>query len=171
MGVHEHKKKAPKRFKFAVVTVSDTASRGEKEDKSGKFLIEELEKAGHERVYYNVVPDEKMEIIGALIEAFRAGADVLITSGGTGVAPRDVTIESIRPLFDKELTGFGEIFRLLSYEEIGTAAVMSRATAGIIKSSGRVMAVFCLPGSLGAARTGIKIILNEAGHVLKHAGE
>ena len=171
MGAEEHKRKAPKRFKFAVVTVSDTASRGEKEDKSGRFLIEKLEKAGHEKVYYTVVPDEKMEIVGAVVNAFRAGADVLVTSGGTGVAPRDVTIESVRPLFDKELTGFGEIFRLLSYEEIGTAAVMSRATAGVIKSSGRVMAVFCLPGSLGAARTGIKIILNEAGHVLKHAGE
>ncbi len=171
MGAEEHKRKAPKRFKFAVVTVSDTASRGEKEDKSGKFLVGELEKAGHEKVYYTVVPDEKMEIVGAVVSAFRAGADVLVTSGGTGVAPRDVTIESIRPLFDKELTGFGEIFRLLSYEEIGTAAVMSRATAGIIKSSGRAMAVFCLPGSLGAAKTGIKIILNEAGHVLKHAGE
>jgi len=171
MGVEEHKRRAPKKFRFAVVTVSDTASRGEKEDRSGKFLIEELEKAGHERVYYTIVPDEKVEIVGAVISAFRAGADVLVTSGGTGVAPRDVTIESVRPLFDKELTGFGEIFRLLSYEEIGTAAVMSRATAGIIKSSGRAMVVFCLPGSLGAAKTGIKIILNEAGHALKHAGE
>jgi molybdenum cofactor biosynthesis protein B len=171
MGVHEHKRKAPKKFRFAVITVSDTASRGEKEDKSGEFLIGELEKAGHEKVYYKVVPDEKVEIVGAVVEAFKAGADVVVTSGGTGVAPRDVTIESIRPLFDKELTGFGEIFRLLSYEEIGTAAVMSRATAGIIKNSGRAMAVFCLPGSLGAAKTGIKIILNEAGHVLKHAGE
>jgi molybdenum cofactor biosynthesis protein B len=171
MGAEEHKKKAPKRFKFAVITVSDTASRGEKEDKSGKFLIEELEKAGHERVYYAVVPDEKMEIIGAIVEAFKAGADVLVTSGGTGMAPRDVTVESVRPLLDKELTGFGEIFRLLSYEEIGTAAIMTRATAGIIRSSGMVMAIFCLPGSLGAAKTGVKIILNEAGHVLKHAGE
>ncbi len=171
MGAEEHKKKAPKRFRFAVVTVSDTASKGEKEDKSGKFLVEEMKKAGHELVFYKVVPDEKLEIIGALVEAFKAGADVLVTSGGTGVAPRDVTIESVRPLFDKELTGFGEVFRLLSYEEIGTAAVMTRATAGIVKSSGRVMAVFCLPGSLGAAKTGIRIILNEAGHVLKHAGE
>ncbi|AEK72199.1 molybdenum cofactor biosynthesis protein B [Thermococcus sp. 4557] len=171
MGAEEHKRKAPKKFKFAVITVSDTASRGEKEDKSGKFLVEELEKAGHEKVYYAVVPDEKMAIIGAVVEAFRAGAEVLVTSGGTGITSRDVTIESIRPLLDKELTGFGEVFRLLSYEEIGTAAVMTRATAGIIRSSGRTMAVFCLPGSLGAARTGIKIILKEAGHVLKHGRE
>ncbi len=171
MGVKEHKGKAPKRFKFAVVTVSDTASRGEKEDGSGRFLVEELEKAGHEKVYYTVVPDEKIAILGAVVEAFKAGAEVLVTSGGTGVAPRDVTIESIRPILDKELTGFGDVFRLMSYDEIGTAAMMSRATAGIVKSFGRAMAIFCLPGSLGAAKTGIRIVLNEAGHVLKHAGE
>ncbi|NJE76000.1 molybdenum cofactor biosynthesis protein B [Thermococcus sp. ES12] len=171
MGTEEHKRKAPKKFRFAVITVSDTASRGEKEDKSGKFLVEELEKAGHERVLYRIVSDEKMAIIGAVVEAFEKGADVVVTSGGTGITSRDVTIESLRPLFDKELTGFGEIFRLLSYEDIGTAAVMTRATAGIIRSSGRAMAVFCLPGSLGAAKTGIKIILNEAGHVLKHGRE
>lgn len=170
MGVEEHKENAPKKFRFAVVTISDTASRGEKEDTSGKFLVEELERAGHERVLYEIVPDEKMEIIGAIVDAFRAGADVVVTSGGTGITSRDITMESVRPLFDKELS-FGEIFRLVSYGEIGTAAVMTRATAGIIKSSGRVMAVFCLPGSLGAAKTGIKIILNEAGHVLKHGRE
>ncbi len=170
MGVSEHRKKSPKKFRFAVITVSDTASRGEKEDKSGKFLVEELEKAGHERILYRVVPDEKMEIIGAVVDAFRAGAEVVVTSGGTGIASRDVTIESLRPLFDKELS-FGEIFRLLSFEEIGTAAIMTRATGGIIRSSGRVMAVFCLPGSLGAAKTGVKIVLAEAGHVLKHGRE
>ncbi|MDV3104404.1 MogA/MoaB family molybdenum cofactor biosynthesis protein, partial [Thermococcus waiotapuensis] len=152
MGVEEHKENAPKKFRFAVVTISDTASRGEKEDTSGKFLVEELERAGHERVLYEIVPDEKMEIIGAIVDAFRAGADVVVTSGGTGITSRDITMESVRPLFDKELS-FGEIFRLVSYGEIGTAAVMTRATAGIIKSSGRVMAVFCLPGSLGAAKT------------------
>ncbi|ASJ02796.1 molybdenum cofactor biosynthesis protein [Thermococcus profundus] len=170
MGTEEHKKKAPKSFKFAVITVSDTASRGEKEDKSGKFLVEELEKAGNERVLYKIVPDEKMEIIGAIVDAFRAGADVVVTSGGTGIARRDVTIESLRPLFDKELS-FGDIFRLVSYEEIGSAALMTRATGGVIRSSGRAMAVFCLPGSLGAAKTGIKLILAEAGHVLKHGRE
>ncbi|WP_457741585.1 MogA/MoaB family molybdenum cofactor biosynthesis protein [Thermococcus sp.] len=171
MGAEEHKREAPKKFRFAVITVSDTASKGEKEDKSGKFLLENLEKAGHERVLYKVVPDEKMAIVGAIVEAFEKGADVVVTSGGTGIASRDVTIESIRPLLDKELTGFGEIFRLLSYEEIGTSAIMTRATAGIIRSHGRAMAVFCLPGSLGAAKMGIKVILREAGHVLKHGRE
>ena len=171
MGVEEHKKSAPKKFNFAVITVSDTASRGEKEDQSGKFLVEELQRNGHECVLYKVVPDEKMAIISAVVDAFEAGADVVVTSGGTGITSRDITIESVRPLFDKELTGFGEIFRLMSYEEIGTAAVMTRATAGIIRSAGRAMAVFCLPGSLGAAKTGIGIILKEAGHVLKHGRE
>ncbi len=171
MGVEEHRRSAPKKFKFAVITVSDTASRGEKEDKSGKFLVDELQKNGHECVLYRIVPDEKIAIIGAIVEAFEAGADVVVTSGGTGITSRDITIESVRPLFDKELTGFGEIFRLMSYEEISTAAVMTRATAGVIRSSGRAMAVFCLPGSLGAAKTGIGIILKEAGHVLKHGRE
>ncbi|ASJ00758.1 MogA/MoaB family molybdenum cofactor biosynthesis protein [Thermococcus gorgonarius] len=170
MGVKDHKETAPKKFRFAVITISDTASRGEKEDASGKFLVEELERAGHEKVLYKIVPDEKMEIVGAIVDAFHAGADVVVTSGGTGITSRDITIESVRPLFDKELS-FGEIFRLASYEEIGTAAIMTRATGGIIRSSGKVMAVFCLPGSLGAAKTGIKIILNEAGHVLKHGRE
>jgi len=170
MGVAEHRMKAPREFRFAVITVSDTASRGEKEDKSGKFLLEEMGKAGHERAFYKVVPDEKMAIIGAVVEAFESGAEIVVTSGGTGISSRDVTIESLRPLFDKELTGFGEIFRLMSYEEIGTAAIMTRATAGVIRSSGP-MGVFCLPGSLGAAKTGIKIILREAGHVLKHGRE
>lgn len=85
MGVEEHRKKAPKRFRFAVITVSDTASRGgEKEDGSGRFLVEELEKAGHERVLYKVVPDERMGGIigGAVVEAFEKGADVVVTSGG-----------------------------------------------------------------------------------------
>ena len=145
MGVEEHKRGSPNRFKFAVITVSDTASRGEKEDKSGKFLVEELEKAGHECVLYKIIPDEKIAIVGAVVEAFEEGAEVVVTSGGTGIASRDVTIESLKPLFDKELTGFGEIFRLLSYEEVGTAAVMTRATAGIIKSFGKALAVFCLP--------------------------
>ncbi len=87
-----------------------------------------------------------MEIIGAVVDAFRAGADVVVTSGGTGgIASRDVTIESLRPIFDKELSFGGDIFRLVSYEEIGTAAIMTRATGGIIRSSGRAMAVFCFP--------------------------
>ncbi|ANF23386.1 MogA/MoaB family molybdenum cofactor biosynthesis protein [Thermococcus piezophilus] len=171
MGVEEHRKKAPKKFKFAVITVSDTASRGEKEDASGKFLVEALKESGNENVHYTIVPDEKLAIIKAVIESIEKGADVIVTTGGTGITSRDVTIESIRTLFDKELVGFGEVFRLRSYEEIGTAVVLTRATAGIIRNDGRAIVVFCLPGSLNAVKTGVEIIKREAYHILKHARE
>ncbi|NJE84393.1 MogA/MoaB family molybdenum cofactor biosynthesis protein [Thermococcus sp. CX2] len=171
MGTEEHRKKAPKRFKFAVITVSDTASRGEKEDASGKFLVETLTEAGNENVHYTIVPDEKLAIIKAVIESVEKGADVVVTTGGTGITSRDVTIESLRPLFDKELAGFGEIFRLKSFEEVGTAAVLTRATAGIIRSGEKATVVFCLPGSINAVKTGVEIIKREAYHVLKHARE
>ncbi|MDK2782920.1 MAG: molybdopterin adenylyltransferase [Thermococcaceae archaeon] len=169
MSHEEHKAKAPKKFKFAVITVSDTASRGKREDLSGYYIIEELKKEGNENVYYAVVPDEKLKIIKAVIEALEK-ADVVITTGGTGITRRDVTIEALRPLFDKELVGFGEIFRLKSYEEVGTAAVLSRATAGIIRDK-ESKVVFCLPGSLNAVKTALEIIKKEAYHILKHARE
>ncbi|WP_324735922.1 MogA/MoaB family molybdenum cofactor biosynthesis protein [Thermococcus sp. SY098] len=169
MSHEEHRAKAPKKFKFAVITVSDTASADKREDLSGYYIIEELKKAGNENVYYKIVPDEKLAILKAMLEALEK-ADVVITTGGTGVTRRDVTIEAIRPLFDKELPGFGEIFRLKSFEEIGTAAVLTRATAGIIRDK-ESKVVFCLPGSLNAVKTGVEIIKREAYHILKHARE
>ena len=146
MGVEEHRAKAPKSFKFAVITVSDTASLGKKEDLSGYYIIKELKNAGNENVYYKIVPDEKLAILKALLEALEK-AEVVITTGGTGITRRDITIETARLLFDKELIGFGEIFRLKSFEEVGTAAVLTRATAGIIRDK-ESKVVFCLPGSL-----------------------
>ena len=169
MSHEEHKAKAPKKFKFAVITVSDTASLGEREDLSGYYIIEELKKEGNKNVYYAVIPDEKLKIIKTVIEALEK-ADVVITTGGTGITRKDVTIEALSPLFDKELVGFGEIFRLKSYEEVGTAAVLSRATAGIIRDK-ESKVVFCLPGSLNAVKTALEIIKKEAYHILKHARE
>ncbi len=170
MGAEEHRAKAPKKFKFAVVTVSDTASAGKKEDLSGRYIIEELEREGNENVYYRIVPDEKLAILRAVLEALEK-AEVIITTGGTGITRRDITVDSLRLLFDRELVGFGEIFRLKSYEEVGTAAVLTGATAGIIRSGERAAVVFCLPGSLNAVKTGVEIIRKEAYHILKHAGE
>ncbi len=170
MGAEEHRAKAPKKFKFAVVTVSDTASAGKKEDLSGRYIIEELEREGNENVYYRIVPDEKLAILKAVLEALEK-AEVIITTGGTGITRRDITVDSLRLLFDRELVGFGEIFRLKSYEEVGTAAVLTGATAGIIRSGERAAVVFCLPGSLNAVKTGVEIIRKEAYHILKHAGE
>lgn len=169
MGVEEHRAKAPKSFKFAVITVSDTASLGKKEDLSGYYIIEELKNAGNENVYYKIVPDEKLAILKALLEALEK-AEVVITTGGTGITRRDITIETTRLLFDKELIGFGEIFRLKSFEEVGTAAVLTRATAGIIRDK-ESKVVFCLPGSLNAVKVGVEIIKKEAYHILKHARE
>lgn len=169
MGVEEHRAKAPKSFRFAVITVSDTASLGKKEDLSGYYIIEELKNAGNENVYYKIVPDEKLAILKALLEALEE-ADVVITTGGTGITRRDVTIETARLLFDKELIGFGEIFRLKSFEKVGTAAVLTRATAGIVRNR-ESKVVFCLPGSLNAVKTGVEIIKKEAYHILKHARE
>ncbi|AEC52066.1 molybdenum cofactor biosynthesis protein [Pyrococcus sp. NA2] len=169
MGVEEHKREAPKTFKFGVITVSDKGSRGERKDEAGPLIIEELSKLG-EQVYYKIVPDDKIEILLALFEAISKGAEVVITTGGTGITSRDVTIESVKPLFDKEL-GFGEIFRVKSYEEVGHAAILTRATAGIIRGKNRVVAVFLLPGSVNAVRTGLEIIKSEVFHVLKHARE
>lgn len=133
--------------------------------------MEALKESGNENVHYTIVPDEKLAIIKAVIESIEKGADVIVTTGGTGITSRDVTIESIRTLFDKELVGFGEVFRLRSYEEIGTAVVLTRATAGIIRNDGRAIVVFCLPGSLNAVKTGVEIIKREAYHILKHARE
>jgi molybdenum cofactor biosynthesis protein B len=169
MGVEEHRAKAPKSFKFAVITVSDTASLGKKEDLSGYYIIEELKNAGNENVYYKIVPDEKLAILKALLEALEK-AEVVITTGGTGITRRDITIEIARLLFDKELIGFGEIFRLKSFKEVGTAAVLTRATAGIIRDK-ESKVVFCLPGSLNAVKVGVEIIKKEAYHILKHARE
>jgi len=171
MGTEEHRRKAKRVFRFAVVTVSDSASRGEREDESGDVIEERLKSLGNTCVYRSVVPDDKLKILKALAEAFEAGAEIVVTTGGTGITSRDVTVEAVRPLFDKELAGFGDVFRLMSYEEVGSAAILTGATAGVIRSGGRAMVVFCLPGSPNAVRTGLRIIEKEAGHVLKHAGE
>jgi len=103
-------------------------------------------------------------------QAIKSGADVVVTTGGTGITRRDVTIESIKPLFDKELS-FGEMFRVKSYEEVGYAAVLTRATAGVIRGQERSVIVFSLPGSVNAVKTGLEIIKSEVYHILKHARE
>lgn len=141
------------------VTVSDT--RTEADDASGKALAEEL--AGFMRVRHAIVPDAP-EALRALVAAVggSAEADALVFTGGTGLAPRDVTIEALRPLFDKELDGFGEAFRRLSWDEVGPRAVLSRATAGVI---GKIV-VFLLPGSARAARLGARELVAP---ILPHA--
>jgi len=142
-----------------VITASDT--RTAETDQSGALIRKLLEAAGHRVEYYEVVPDEPAGIAGA-VEANLARLDAIVINGGTGIAPRDSTIEAIRPLLDKELEGFGEIFRMLSYQEIGSAAILSRALAGVRR--GKFIAA--LPGSTAACRLAMeKLIIPEIGHI------
>jgi len=163
-GVDAHRRGAPTRVPTAVVTVSDT--RTVETDTGGALVAELLAAAGHPVASRAIVRDEPAEIRRGL-EAALAAPDVraVILTGGTGVAPRDVTPDVLEPLLERTLPGFGELFRMLSFEEIGSAALLSRALAGL--RAGRV--VFVLPGSRGALRLALeKLILPELGHL---AGE
>lgn len=149
----------------AVLTVSD--SRTEANDSGGRRLRELAEGAGHRIVSAAIVRDELAAIRGAVEAALAAeGVDLILLTGGTGVSPRDVTVEAVRPLFEKEIPGFGELFRALSFAEIGSAAMLSRATAGI--ACGRVL--FLLPGSPAALDLAMnRLVLSEARHLLSQA--
>lgn len=139
---------------IAVITVSDTRTNAD--DKSGDTLAGRVQDAGHILVDRLIVKDEVRQIRAAVRKLVkRKDIDVVITTGGTGLTGRDVTIEAMRPLFDKEIEGFGVVFHLISFQKIGTSTMQSRATAGVV--SGKY--VFCLPGSPGACRDGWDEIL------------
>lgn len=139
---------------IAVLTVSDT--RTEATDTSGQYLVEALQKAGHRLHAKQILPDHKYRI-RALLSQWVADAEVriILITGGTGFADRDITPEAVRPLLDKEIPGFGELFRQLSVQEIGMSSLQSRALAGIANGS----FIFCLPGSVNACRTAWEKIL------------
>jgi molybdenum cofactor biosynthesis protein B len=160
MSVHDHHQHRPSRpLKAGVITVSD--SRTADTDGSGKLIGDLLKHAGHELAYYEVMPDEPRQITAAVI-AQRERLDVIVINGGTGIGLRDQTYEAVKGLLDKELDGFGELFRMLSYQEIGSAAFLSRAVAGI--SAGKILV--SLPGSTAACRLGLeKLLLPELGHM------
>ncbi len=162
---HAHASDAKKDVPTAVVTVSDT--RTLETDTGGALVVEFLEAAGHLVTNREIVADEPEAISAVLSQALaRADTRAVILTGGTGVAPRDVTPESVEPLLDRVIPGFGELFRALSFEEIGSAALLSRATAGVV--AGRV--VFVLPGSRGAVRLAMeRLILPELGHLAAEA--
>jgi molybdenum cofactor biosynthesis protein B len=162
MGHEEHKHAAPKTVAAAVLVVSDT--RSEATDRSGKRIRELLEAGGHAVVLLDVVRDEREEIAGWVRRtASRLDVDVLILTGGTGISPRDVTIEAVEPLLHLHLPGFGELFRVLSFHEIGASAMLSRASGGVVRSK----PIFCLPGSRPAVELAMeKLILPEIGHLI-----
>ena len=160
--MHEHRRDQKAEAVVALMITSDT--RTPENDETGKTAIQLLEGAGHQVAAYVIVENDTAKIE----ETFRGFTNdgrtqVIITSGGTGISSRDKTVDAVSGLLDKELPGFGELFRRLSFDEIGEAAMFSRATAGIV---GRKL-VFCLPGSKGAMGTALKkIILPGLGHML-----
>ena len=162
MSHHQHRAEAPTQIRFGVVTASDT--RGEAEDASGRYLRESIAAAGHTLASYALVRDEPEAIRAALRAAVAAGAEAIVINGGTGIATRDRTFEAVAGLLEKRLDGFGELFRMLSFAEIGSAAMLSRAVAGVW--SGR--AVFSIPGSSAAVELAwTRLIAPEAGHLLR----
>lgn len=164
MSVTEHKSEAPTQIKCMVITVSDT--RTKESDKSGQTMINLLDAAGHVIVDYAIIKDDGDSIKNAVLKGCaNPEIDVVLTNGGTGIAMRDVTIETVQSLFDKEISGFGELFRMLSYQEdIGSAALLSRAAAGVVGNK----AVFSTPGSTGAVKLAMnRLILPEIGHVVR----
>ncbi|WP_339215615.1 MogA/MoaB family molybdenum cofactor biosynthesis protein [Ornithinibacillus sp. FSL M8-0202] len=162
--LQEHRENERASVKCSVMTVSDT--RTKETDKSGKLIIQLLEAEGHRITHYDIVRDEK-RLIQEMVKGvtIRQDVDVVLINGGTGISERDVTIEAIQPLFTKEIPGFGELFRMLSYQsDIGSASMLSRATAGVMNN--RI--VFSTPGSPKAVQLAMeKLILPELGHVLK----
>jgi molybdenum cofactor biosynthesis protein B len=145
-----------------VVTVSDT--RTPQTDAGGDVARALLTDAGHPIAGSALVRDEREAIAACLETAAAAGARAVLFTGGTGIAPRDVTVEALEPLFTKHLPGFGELFRMLSFREIGSAAFLSRATAGTVKG----LVVFALPGSPAAVRLGLSaLVLPQLGHAVR----
>ncbi|WP_336002036.1 MogA/MoaB family molybdenum cofactor biosynthesis protein [Halorientalis halophila] len=160
---HDHDHHAHDRESLGVAVVTVSSSRSRDNDPAGDVIEAALTDAGHEVVVRDVVRDDHdgvQDVVDAVVG--RGDVDAVVTTGGTGVTPDDVTVEAVRPLLDKELPGFGELFRRLSYDEIGTKIVATRALAGV--ADGAI--VFCLPGSENAARLGAEeIIVDQAPHL------
>ena len=160
--MHEHRARAPRSIGCAVITVSDTRTLAD--DSGGALLCELLEGGGHRIALREIVKDESKAIRAALEAALaRADCAAVLLTGGTGVAARDVTPEAVAPLLERSLPGFGELFRALSFAEIGAAALLSRALAGLAQGK----PVFALPGSRAAIRLALeRLILPELGHLV-----
>jgi molybdenum cofactor biosynthesis protein B len=164
MGTHEHKKHAPRKVTIGIITVSTTRSL--EDDDSGNWIHEQAQVQGHDIVYHQVVTDDAQQIESMVRDIIRkVRPQVILMNGGTGITKKDVTIEAVTPLFSKILTGFGPLFAKLSYEEIGSAAFLSRATAGIVQDT----VVICMPGSLNACKLACRqLVFPELGHLVKH---
>lgn len=164
MSHQEHEQRAHdavRQIRCAVLTISDT--RGPETDTSGAIIRTALSQAGHDVIKYSVIRDEAEQIV-MLVQACEAeGCKLIVTNGGTGIARRDSTFEAIDGLLEKRLPGFGELFRMLSYQEIGPAAMLSRATAGVYRNA----LIFCLPGSTNAVQLALNtLIVPQLAHLV-----
>lgn len=158
-----HQKESSADISCGIITLSDSR-KSEKLDLSGKYMAEEIE-ARYTLKSKMLIPDEKDQLTESIEAMVNDDIDVILTTGGTGLDARDITVETVESLFDKKLDGFGEIFRLKSYEEIGASALLSRATAGVYKKS----LIFSMPGSPNAVKTALGIIIDELPHIVHHA--
>ena len=161
----QHRASAPRSVRCAVITISD--SRTLETDTGGQGVVERMERAGHSVVERNLIPDDPQQI-RLLLErlAQQNEIEAILITGGTGVASRDQTYETVTRLLTKQLPGYGELFRVLSFEQIGAAAMLSRATAGLINR----IVVFTMPGSPAAVELAMdKLILPELGHLVGEA--
>ncbi|MFN7976007.1 MAG: molybdenum cofactor biosynthesis protein B [Acidobacteriota bacterium] len=161
---HEHRSTAPKAISCAVLTISDT--RTMENDEGGRILAEGLAAAGHEVTAREILKDEPERIVAAVATLAERGVKAIVLTGGTGITRRDGTYEAVASILEKRLDGFGEIFRYLSYLEIGSAAILSRAQAGLCRGS----IVISVPGSPAACRLALeKLILPELRHMVREA--
>jgi len=165
MSVSEHRSHAPSSVRCAVITVSDT--RTEATDTSGRAILELLESHGHAVAFRTILPDDTTRIGSVLDETLgRKDVDVVLCTGGTGITARDSTYEVVSARIEKRLDGFGELFRMLSYTDVGPAAMLSRACAGLAR--GRILVA--MPGSEAAVRLAMhKLLLPELGHMVREA--
>jgi len=164
MSTREHKARAPRFLKIAVLSVSSTRTLAD--DKSGQWIAKRAKRKGHDVVSHQVIVDDQDKIAEAIGQVMEASCPhAILVTGGTGISPKDVTIEAVRPMFTKELTAFGSLFASLSYEDIDAAALLSRATAGLVDRT----IVFCMPGSLKACKLACnELIFPELGHLVTH---
>lgn len=158
----QHQDESSNNITCGIITLSD--SRDKKEDLSGDYIENELKKR-YTVKSREIIKDEKDDLLKSIDEMINNNVDVILTNGGTGLSERDITVESVEKLFDKKIDGFGEIFRHQSYIEIGSGALLSRATAGVYKKC----CIFSMPGSPNAVKTALNMIIDELPHIVHHA--
>ena len=158
----QHQKESSTDISCGIITLSDSR-KSKKADLSGQYMAEEIE-TRYTLKSRSLIPDEKEDLLNAIEKMVNEDIDVILTTGGTGLDSRDITVETVEGLFEKKLDGFGELFRAKSYEEIGAAALLSRATAGIYKKS----IIISMPGSPNAVKTALGLIIEELPHFVHH---